>query len=122
MSGDADLFKTQHQVFGNTIVEHTFTGNRALLFVIKSGRIIFEVLDQRAGLRPLVKDLGLAFVDLFASGHGLGVYRRLSTQTECLRRKLRRAGYSRTTRPSKLLISYGGKGRFLSRGQRAMGS
>ena len=35
-----------------------------------------EVLDQRPGLGPLVEDLGLAFVDLAATGHAASLNRR----------------------------------------------
>ena len=37
------------------------------LLRVERGRVVLEILDQRAGLGTLVEDLGLAFVDLAAA-------------------------------------------------------
>jgi energy-coupling factor transporter ATP-binding protein EcfA2 len=50
-------------------VEHALAGDHALLLIVEGGRVVLEILDQRAGLRPLEQDLGLAFVNLAATAH-----------------------------------------------------
>ena len=44
-----------------------------LLVGVEGGGVVLEILDERAGLRPLVEDLGLAFVD-----HAPALHRSLS--------------------------------------------
>src|SRR3546814_18442591 len=58
-------------MLGNAVVEHPLAGDRALFLGVEGGRVVLEILDERAGLRTLIEDLGLAFVDLAAAGHGL---------------------------------------------------
>ena len=41
-----------------------------LFLTLKAVDVVLEVLHERAGLGPFVKNLGLAFEDLSASGHG----------------------------------------------------
>jgi hypothetical protein len=62
-----DLLQPHHQVFGDAVVEHALAGDHALLLVVEGGGVVLEILDQRARLRTLEQDLGLAFVDLLAS-------------------------------------------------------
>ena len=50
-------------MLGNAVVEHALAGDRSLLLGVERGRVVLEILDQGAGLRPLVEDLGLAFID-----------------------------------------------------------
>ena len=56
-------------MFGNTVVEDALAVDRALLLRVEGGGVVLEILDQRAGLGAFVEDLGLAFVDLAATGH-----------------------------------------------------
>ena len=70
MGRHTDLTQPQHQIFADTIVQHTLAGDGALLFVAKGRRIILEVLDQCTGLGAFEQNLGLAFINLSASGHG----------------------------------------------------
>jgi len=69
MGGNADILQPHHQVFGNAVVEDALAGDHALLLGIEGGRIVLEILHQRAGFGTLVEDLRLAFVDLLAAGH-----------------------------------------------------
>src|SRR5690606_22252976 len=39
-----------------------------LLLAVEGGGVVLEILDQGAGLGPLVEDLGLAFIELLALG------------------------------------------------------
>ena len=41
----------------------TLAFDQGMLLVVEGRRIVFEMLDERAGLGPFVKHLGLAFVD-----------------------------------------------------------
>ena len=65
----ADRRERGKDVLGNAVVDHAFAADRAALLRIERGRIVLEILDQGAGLRTLVKDLGLALVDLAAASH-----------------------------------------------------
>jgi hypothetical protein len=87
MRRHADLVELGHQIFADAVVEHALAGDRALLLIVKGGGVVLEILHDGTRLRPLEEDLGLAFVNLPASGHG----RLLKMRT--LRRR-RRAGQS----------------------------
>ena len=67
MGRNADLGQAQHEVLGDAVVEHPLAGDHALLGVVEGGRVILEILDQRARLRSLEQDLALAFVNPPAS-------------------------------------------------------
>src|SRR5579862_1515749 len=41
-----------------------------MLFGIEGGRVVLEVLDQGSGLRSLIEDLRLAFIDAATAAHG----------------------------------------------------
>ena len=56
-------------MLGDAVVEHALAVDRTLLLGVEGGGVVLEILDQRARLRALVEDLGLAFVDLAASCH-----------------------------------------------------
>ena len=67
--GDAGLRQPRHQILGDAVVENALAGDHALLLVVEGGRIVLEVLDEGAGLRPFEQDLGLAFINAAAPGH-----------------------------------------------------
>ena len=80
VGGNADIVKPRHQMFGNPIVDDTFTVNCAFFLIVEGGGIVFEIRDQRAGLRALEKHLGFTLVDLSAAGHGIDPqYKRTCT-------------------------------------------
>ena len=51
----ADLPKQSEDIFGDAVVEHALAGDRALLLRVEGGRVVLEVLDDRARLGPLVE-------------------------------------------------------------------
>ena len=61
--------KAGEHMFADAIVDHALAVDRAALFRVECGGIVLEVLDQCARFGAFVKDLGLAFVDLAATGH-----------------------------------------------------
>jgi len=65
-----DVAEQREQMLGDAVVEHALARDRALLLRVEGGRVVLEVLDERAGLGALVQNLGLALVDLAAAGHG----------------------------------------------------
>jgi hypothetical protein len=69
MGWHADVRQPQHQEFRNPVVEHALAGNGALFLVIEGGRVVLEVLHERARLGPLEHDFRLALVYPSASGH-----------------------------------------------------
>ncbi len=69
MGGHADLVEAGHDVFGDAVVQHPLALEHVLFLGVEGGRVVLEVLNQRAGLRTLVQDLRLAFVDQSASRH-----------------------------------------------------
>ena len=71
MGRDPDGVQLGHQVFADAVVQHTLAVERGLLGGIESGGVVLEILDDGAGLRSFIEDLGLAFVDLAAAFHGL---------------------------------------------------
>jgi hypothetical protein len=64
------ICRAGEEMLGDAVVEHALAGNGALLLGVEGSRVVLEILDQGAGFRTLVEDLGLAFVDLAAAGHG----------------------------------------------------
>ena len=68
--GDANVAEQREEVLADPVVENTLAVDRALLLGVERGGIVLEVLDDRAGFGTLIEDLGLAFVDLAATGHG----------------------------------------------------
>ena len=71
MGGDADMRQAGKDMFGHAVIDHAFACNRTLFLRVKRGGIVFELLDQRSGLWTFIQDLGLAFVNFAAAGHGL---------------------------------------------------
>src|SRR5690606_35860053 len=54
---------------GNAVVEDALALDDFVAGAVAGGGVVLEVLEQGAGFRPLVKDLGLAFIDLPATVH-----------------------------------------------------
>jgi hypothetical protein len=73
---DADRLQRGEDMLADAVVEDALAADRAALLGVEGRRVILEILDQRARLRALVEDLGLAFVDLAAAGHGRQGLRR----------------------------------------------
>src|SRR5690606_38896602 len=72
--GDADVGQPRHEVFAEPVVQHALALDRRLLLGVEGGGVILEILDEGPGLRALVEDLRLAFVDLLATWcHGSSV-------------------------------------------------
>jgi hypothetical protein len=69
VSRDADLVEMREDVLGNTIVQNAFAINHFMLFGIKSGGIILEKLNKRAGLWAFIQNFGLAFVNATTTVH-----------------------------------------------------
>ena len=57
-------------MLADAVVDDALAADRSALLRVERGRIVLEILNQRSGLRTLVEDLGLAFVDLAAASHG----------------------------------------------------
>jgi hypothetical protein len=70
MKWDADRRKRSEDMLGDAVVEDALARNRPTLLGVEGGRIVLEILDQRARLGTLVEDLGLALVNLAAPSHG----------------------------------------------------
>ena len=69
MGGNPDIVEVLEYVFGDPVVEHAFAFDHLVLFGVEGGRVVLEVLNQRARLRAFVKDLRLAFIDAAAATH-----------------------------------------------------
>src|SRR3990172_3892529 len=70
MGRDAHLVEVIEDVLGNAVVEHALAVNDFVLLLVEGGGVVLEELNQRSGLRPLVEDLGLAFIDAPTTVHG----------------------------------------------------
>ncbi len=66
MRRHADLVQRVKMNSENAVVEDTLALDRGAFLIVEGGRIVLEVLDERARLRALVKHLGLAFVNASA--------------------------------------------------------
>ena len=69
MRRHADVVEMLEDVLADAVVEHTFPFNDLMLFRVERGGIVLEVLDQGSGLRSLIEDLRLAFVDAATAAH-----------------------------------------------------
>ena len=57
-------------VLRDAVVDDALAADRAALLRVERGRVVLEILDERARLRTLVEDLGLALINLAAASHG----------------------------------------------------
>ena len=65
----ADLVQVLEHVFRDAVVEDALALDHLMLLGIEGGRVVLEVLDQRAGLGSFVQDLRLALVDASTTAH-----------------------------------------------------
>jgi hypothetical protein len=79
-----DVVEVLEQVFRDPVVEDALALDHLVLLRVERGRIVFEVLNQRARLRSFVQNLGFAFIDAASTAHrdipvveihGIGVLR-----------------------------------------------
>jgi hypothetical protein len=63
MGRHPELIEAGENQLRNAVVEHTFAIDDGFLGRVEGGRIILIMNDDRAGLRTLIEDLGLAFID-----------------------------------------------------------
>jgi hypothetical protein len=70
MRGNPHRIQVIENVFGNAVVEDALAVDNRMFLGIEGGRVVLEMLDQRARLRALIEDLGLAFVNSAAAVHG----------------------------------------------------
>src|SRR3546814_10544824 len=66
----SDIAEQGEDMLGNAVVEHALAVDRPTLLRVEGGRVVLEILDQRARFGAFVEDLGFAFVNLAAAGHG----------------------------------------------------
>src|SRR3954451_16558409 len=66
----ADCLERCKDMLRDSVVDHALAADRAALLRVEGGRVVLEILDERAGLRTLVEDLGLALINLAAASHG----------------------------------------------------
>src|SRR3546814_19658232 len=78
MGRDTNLRQQCENMLGNAVIYYTLTAEGAFFLRIEGGRVIFEILDDGAGLRPFIEDLGVAFIHLEATGHAGEIGRRTS--------------------------------------------
>src|SRR3546814_7564087 len=69
MGRDTNLRQQCENMLGNAVIQYTLTADGAFFLRIEGGRVILEILDDGAGLRPFIEDLGFAFINLGATGH-----------------------------------------------------
>jgi hypothetical protein len=67
--GNPDRVQVLHDEPADLVVDHALAFEDRLLLGVEGGRVVLEILDERARFWPLEQDLGLAFVDLLATGH-----------------------------------------------------
>src|SRR3546814_7180313 len=100
MGRDTNLRQQCENMLGNAVIQYTLTADGAFFLRIEGGRVILEILDDGAGLRPFIEDLGFAFINLAATGHaGVPTHRseehtselqslmRISYAVFCLKKK-----------------------------------
>src|SRR5690554_496239 len=69
MCRDADLVQLREDELRDAVVEDALAPDGGALRCIESGRIVLEVLDERAGFRAFIQHLRLAFVNASAPAH-----------------------------------------------------
>src|SRR5581483_5093854 len=88
MGGHANGVQLAHQIFADAVVQHALAVQHSLFGCVEGGGVVLEILDQGAGLGPLIEDFGLALVDLPAPFHGM--FLRVKTRDGALSTPRRR--------------------------------
>src|SRR3546814_2062585 len=57
MGRDTNLRQQCENMLGNAVIQYTLTADGAFFLRIEGGRVILEILDDGAGLRPFIEDL-----------------------------------------------------------------
>ena len=63
MRWHADLVEAAENILGNAIVQNALPLETLMLLGVERSRVVLEVLNERAGFRPFIKDLRLSFID-----------------------------------------------------------
>src|SRR5690606_36596541 len=58
-----------HDELADAVVQDAFAVQHRPLLIVEVGRVVLEILDQGAGFRTLIEDLGFAFINLAALRH-----------------------------------------------------
>ena len=66
MRGHFHFCQAFEQILGDAIVDDAFALDCGLFLSVEGCGIVFEMLDDRAGLGAFIDNLGFAFVELFA--------------------------------------------------------
>ncbi len=67
----ANAVQLGHDELGDLVIDDPLALQHGLLLGVEGGGVVLEVLNQGAGLRTFVQNLGLAFIYfLAAGGHG----------------------------------------------------
>jgi hypothetical protein len=66
---DADPVQMREYELGDAVVEHALAVDDIVLLLVEGGGVVLEELDQGAGFRAFIKDLGLALIDTAATIH-----------------------------------------------------
>jgi hypothetical protein len=69
MRRHTDVVQVLKHVFRDAIVENAFAFDHLVLLGVEGGRVVLEMLDQSARLRPFIQDLRLAFVNAATAAH-----------------------------------------------------
>ena len=64
-----DVVQLLEDEFRDAIVEHALAFDQRMLLGVEGGSVIFEMLDERAGLRAFVKHLSLALINATPLAH-----------------------------------------------------
>ena len=71
MRRHADVIEPLEDVFRDSVVENALAFDDLMLLGVERGRVILEILDEGAGLRALIEDLGFTFINASAAIHAV---------------------------------------------------
>ena len=69
MGGHPDVVEVLEQVLRDPVVEDALALDHLMFLGVERGRIVLEVLDQGARLRPFIQDLCLTFINAASTAH-----------------------------------------------------
>src|SRR5579883_720913 len=67
MGGHADFVQAAENIFRNAVVQHTLALEALEFLGVEGGGVVFEMLDERAGLGAFIKNFRLSFIDATAA-------------------------------------------------------